>query len=277
MYMRLLSSIILFLVSSVNLFAQSTLAVNCYDTDTPFNSVSLNDEVIEYGIVSPIPGFYVAVFDQTSCTAWGTNYNGANPSHAFGNYNEANGRQRIEYFFYFQYTDSMQLAGMAQMLQQIPAGHAIAIYTPINYQFNVVNATNPYLVQELATRWNSGVIQGNDVMILFGIQGDSNSYVSETTLQLNQVSFSTQICGELGVGDLMGTPLLFSSNNGNTYTFTNELTVQDVCVLDATGRRIPTQFIQNSLTFPENTSDGVYLFQCTINGQFVHSKQYIQF
>lgn len=44
-------------VSSFQLHAQSTLAVNCYDTDTPFNSVSINDEIVEYGIVSSTPGF----------------------------------------------------------------------------------------------------------------------------------------------------------------------------------------------------------------------------
>ncbi|WP_300661309.1 hypothetical protein [Fluviicola sp.] len=269
----------LFLCASITHFcnAQSTLAVNCYDTETPFNSVSLDEHVVEYGLVTPEPGFYVAVFDQSSCTAWGTNYNGANPDHSFGNYNEANGRPRVEYYFFFKYSDSTQLAGMLNMLQQIPAGHAIVIYTPISYDYAAVNAVNSNLTQELKNRWNPGVIEGNQIMILFGEQGSANSYVEETTLSVQQVSFSTTICGHLAVDESLLSSKLFVKKAGRTFELNPELGIQELGIFDAMGKQISFTQAGNTLQFSEKLSEGIYLFRGRAGGKMFQSKQLISF
>lgn len=257
--------------------AQSTLAVNCYDTDTPFNSVSLDENIVEYGLVTPEPGFYVAVFDQSSCTAWGTNYNGANPDHSFGNYNEANGRSRVEYYFYFKYSDSVQLAGMLNMLQQIPTGHVIVIYTPISYDYAAVNAVNSNLTLELKNRWTPNIIEGNQVMILYGEQGLPNSYVEETTLSAQQVSFSTTICDALGIDESLISAKLFVAKTGRTFELNPELDVQELGVFDAMGKQIPFTQNGNKLQFGQELSDGIYLFRGRAGGKMFQSKQLISF
>lgn len=257
--------------------AQSTLAVNCYDTDTPFNSVSLDENIVEYGIVTPEPGFYVTVFDQSACSAWGTNYNGANPGHSFGNYNEANSRPRVEYYFFFKYSDSLQLAGMLNMLQQIPAGHAIVIYTPISYDYAVVNAVNSNLTQELKNRWDPAIIEGNQIMILFGEQGLANSYVEETTISAQQVSYSTTICGQLAVDESLISMKLFSKKNGRIFELNPDLGISELRVFDAMGKEIPFAQTGNELQFSGELSDGIYLFRGRTNGKTFQSKQLISF
>ena len=264
-------------VSSFQLHAQSTLAVNCYDSDTPFNSVSINDEIVEYGTVSSTPGFYVVVIDQTTCSSWGTNYNGANPTHSFGNYNETNGRPRVENYFYFQYNDSLQLAGMTNMLQQIPAGHAIVIYTPISYDYNLINTTNANLIQALASRWDPTVIEGNDIMILFGIQNDPLSYVDETTLTGGQLSYSTTICNSLSLNEEAANEELFIGKLDHTFTLNPSLNATALEVLDATGRTIPVLFNENELLFPSNTANGIYVIRVNSKGKWLQTKQAISF
>lgn len=269
----------LFLCTSVAHFgnAQSTLAVNCYDTDTPFNSVSLDENVVEYGLVTTEPGFYVAVFDQSTCSAWGTNYNGANPGHSFGNFNEANGRPRVEYYFFFKYSDSLQLAGMRNMLQQIPAGHVIVIYAPISYDYGVVNAVNPNLTQELKNRWDPSVIEDNQIMILYGEQGLASSYIEETTLSAQQVSFSKTICGSLGLDESNLSSKLFVKKAGRTFELNPELGIGELSVFDAMGKEISFVRTGNTLQFSEKLSDGIYLFRGRAGGKMFQSKQLISF
>lgn len=257
--------------------AQSTLAVNCYDTDTPFNSVSLDENIVEYGVIAPEPGFYVVVFDQSTCSAWGTNYNGANPDHSFGNFNEGNVRPRVEYYFFFKYSDSLQLAGMQNMLQQIPAGHAIVIYTPISYDYAAVNAVNPNLTQELKNRWNPAIIEGNQIMILFGEQGLANSYVEETTLSVQQVSFSRTICNPLAIDESHISAKLFVKNAGRTFELNPELGIGELSVFDAMGKEIPFVQTGNTLQFSEKLCDGIYLFRGRAGGKMFQSKQLISF
>lgn len=257
--------------------AQSTLAVNCYDTETPFNSVSLDENIVEYGLVTPEPGFYVVVFDQSSCSAWGTNYNGTNPGHSFGNFNEANGRPRVEYYFFFKYSDSIQLAGMLNMLQQIPAGHAIVIYTPISYDYAVVNAVNPNLTQELKNRWNPGVIEGNQIMILFGEQGLANSYVEETTLSAQQVSFSKTICNQLAIDESYISAKLFVNKAGKAFKLNPDLGISELSVFDAMGKEIPFVQTGNELQFSGELTEGIYLFRGRTKGKNFQSKQLISF
>lgn len=272
----LFSACLLSFVSS-QVYAQSTLAVNCYDSDTPFNSISINDEVVEYGVYGLEPGFYVSVIDQTTCTPWGTNYNGANPNHSFGNYNETNGRPRVENFFFFQYQDSLQLAGMVNMLNQIPAGHAVVVYTPISYDFNEVNAVNANATQALSARWNPVVIEGNEIMILFGIQGNQSSFTEETTLLNGQLSFNTTICSSLSIDEAHENTTLFVGKSGTSYVLNPILNATEVQVVDAAGRIISTEFSNNELTFPSETTNGIYIIRVNSNGKWIHSKQALVF
>ena len=259
-------------------YGQATLSVNCYNSDTPYNSFAIDNEVIEYSLCGLQPSFYVGVIDPSNCTAWVTNYNGANPLHAFGNLNEGSCRQRVEYFFVFDAGDSLQLAGMLNMLQNIPSGHSLIIYTPLSYSYSAVNAVNPNLIQELESRWDQTIIQGNDIMILYGEQGNNASYAEETTQNAGQVSFSTTICNtSLSVSKETIADNLFVKQDGITFTLNPELAISDIQVMDATGKSISFTRTENILQLQTGTSAGVYLFQATVSGKIYRIKQMISF
>jgi len=249
-------------------FGQTELAVNCYDTESIYNSYSLNGAIVEYSICSMAPSFYVAVIDPSNCTPWGTNYQGANPSHFFGNINEGSCRQRVEYFFVFEQHDSLQLDGMLNMLQQIPAGHSIVIYTPFAYDYSAVNAVNSNLSQELSSRWDVNIIEGNQIMVLYGEQGVAGSYITET--QVNQdgyIAFTHSVCNGLGVNEDLAVENLLISASLNQIVLNPELALENMDVFDAMGRKTPFQRNGNVLSFNQSVEAGVYLIRMNLDGQ----------
>jgi hypothetical protein len=259
-------------------FGQSTLSVDCYNSNSVYNLYSIDGEVVEYATYGNELAFYVAVIDPSTCAAWGTHYNGENSDHSFGNFNE-NGayRPRVEYFFAFSMLDSLQLEGMTNMLQTIPAGHSIVIYTPISYNYADVNAVNPNLIQELESRWNPAVIQGNDIMVLYGEQGNANSYVTEITQDNGKVSFSTTICNSLSVNKEVIDDKLFVKQDGSVFTLNPDLKIETFQIVDASGKTIPFTKADNSIQLPTGTSSGIYVFQASASGKTYRTRQMITF
>lgn len=258
-------------------FGQSTLSVDCYNSNSIYNLYSIDGEVVEYATYGSELAFYVAVIDPSTCTAWGTNYNGENSDHSFGNFNE-NGayRQRVEYFFAFSMLDSMQLEGMKNMLQSIPAGHSIVIYTPISYDYTSVNAVNSNLILELESRWAPNIIQGNDIMILYGEQGNTNSYTEEITQNSGKVSFSTTICNSsLSVNKEVVDDKLVVKHDGTVFTLNPDLKIETIQIVDAAGKQV--SFVKTDNTIQLQAGAGMYLFQATASGKTYRSKQMISF
>ena len=264
------------LLTASSAFGQSTLSVDCYNSNSIYNLYSIDGEVVEYATYGNELAFYVAVIDPATCTAWGTNYNGENSDHSFGNFNN-NGayRPRVEYFFAFSMFDSMQLEGMKSMLQSIPAGHSILIYTPISYNYTDVNTVNPNLIQELESRWNPAVIQGNDIMVLYGEQGNTNSYITEITQDNGKVSFSTTICSPLSVNKGTIENKLVLKQDGTTFTLNPDLKAEDLQIVDASGKQV--SFVKTDNTVQLQVGAGIYLFQATASGKTYRSKQIISF
>lgn len=258
-------------------YGQSTLSVNCYDSETPYNSFSIDNNIVEYNLCGLQPSFYVAVIDPSNCTAWGTNYNGANPAHSFGNLNEGSCRSRVEYFFVFDAASSQQLTGMTNMLQNIPAGHSVIIYTPLSYDYTAVNSVSPALIQELESRWDPAVIQGSDIMILYGEQGNVASYVEETTINAGQVSFSTTICNSLSVNTEIIESKLIVKQDGITFSLNPDLKIEDLQILDAAGKQVAFVRTENTVQLQQGTSAGIYVFQAASSGKTFRSKQMISF
>jgi hypothetical protein len=259
-------------------FGQSELKVDCYNTSSIYNMYSIDDQTIEYSTLGNELAFYVAVIDPSTCTAWGTNYNGANPTHSFGNLNE-NGefRQRVEYYFAFRMDDSLQLEGMKNMLQSIPAGHSIVVYTPISYDYNAVYTVNSNLIAELVSKWNPGVIQGNNIMILYGVMGTSNSFVQDTTQNAGQVSFSTTICNPLAVSSEVKDEKLFEGHSGTAFTLNAALAIDELEITDAMGKKVSFVRTENTIQLPVGISSGVYVFQATSGNKIYRSKQFVSF
>lgn len=259
-------------------YGQATLSVNCYNSNSIYNSYSIDDQIIEYATCSSQTAFYVAVIDPSTCSAWGTNYSGSNPTHSFGNMNEGTCRPRVEYYFIFDAADSLQLAGMLNMLQQIPSGHSVIIYTPISYNYSAVNGVNSNLTAELEARWNPGVIQGNDIMILYGVVGNANSFVEETTQNVGQISFSTTICNSsLSLDKEVIENKLFVKHDGATFTLNPDLKIDNLQIIDAMGRKVSFVRTENTIQLPAGISPGVYVFQATAGNKIYRSRQLVSF
>ena len=255
------------LVSTLN--AQSELTVNCYPENTPYNSVSINNDVVEYGICGQEPAFYVAVFDPATCTAWKSEYNGLNPDHNFGNFN-ANGtcRPREESYFVFQYSDTAQLTGMNTMLNQIPAGFPYVIYTPISYDYATVNGNSPALIQTLISKWNPVIVEGNQIMVLFGIQGQSSSYVEDTLVDIDHISFTTTICDVTGLNETNAQLPTVSYAGEGHFLISAAKPVSEVQLMSLTGERIPAGMLTGTtLLSTKPLAKGIYFVRGTMNGR----------
>lgn len=266
-----------FILASFSAIGQSELTVNCYNSDTLHNSFSIDGTIVEYGLCGLQPSFYVAVIDPSDCSAWGTNYNGANPAYDFGNFNQGFCRPRVERYFVFDAGDSLQLAGMVNMLQNVPSGHSLIVYTPISYNSASVNAVNPNLIQELEARWDPAVIQGNDIMILYAEQGNPASFVEEITQSGGQVSLSITICTSLSVKKEVIESKLVVKQDGTTLTLNPDLKIEELQIVDALGKAITFLKTGNTIQLHAGTGTGVYLLQAIASGKIYRTKQMISF
>ncbi|MDF3025730.1 MAG: hypothetical protein K0S23_37 [Fluviicola sp.] len=276
---QLITYFVALVLAASSSFGQSELKVDCYNSHSVYNMYSIDNQVVEYSTLGSDLAFYVAVIDPSTCTAWGTNYNGANPSHSFGNFNESGEfRQRVEYYFVFKMDDSLQLQGMKNMLQSIPSGHSVIIYTPVSYNYSAVNAVNSNLTAELEAKWNPGVIQGNDIMILYGVVGNTSSFVEETTQNNGQITFITEICNSsLSINTEVIEDKLFVKQDGMTFTLNPDLAIDELQILDAMGKTVAFVKSENTIQLQSGISAGVYMFQATALGKTYRSKQLVSF
>ncbi len=258
-----------FFGASFATFAQHELTVNCYAHNSLYNGILLDTNYVEYGVISTNPAFYVAVFDPATCSAWGTAYNGVNSDHDFGNFNN-NGavRPRTEYFFVFEYADTNQLLGMNDMITNaIPAGFPYVIYTPVSYDYTQVSGVCPALAQTLSSRWNPMVIQDTNIMVLFGVQGLSNTFVEDTVMNIDHISFTTTICDVTGLDEMTSyaPTVYYAGDNQFEVKSAGELEIGSLHSL--TGEMIPSNVSGNILTAKHTLSSGIYFVRGTLAGK----------
>ncbi len=189
--------------------SQVTLNIECQqDSQNPYgNKISMDGTMLEYSLCSSSPAFYVTVID-TNCQAWGTSYNFINIENELGNYNN-NGicRPRVEYFFVYKQTDSLELVYMDSLLNNwIPNDHVIAIWTPFYYNYDSVSAVCPQLGNTLLNKWGTNV-QSDSMIVLFGVQGISQSFSVDTLNNGVSISVTKEICpySTLGINEFTNT------------------------------------------------------------------------
>jgi hypothetical protein len=189
--------------------SQVTLNIECQqDSQNPYgNQISMDGSVVEYSLCSLNPAFYVTIID-TNCLPWGTSYNSENIQNDFGNFNN-NGicRARVEYFFVYRQTDSLELVYMDSLLNNwIPNNHVIAIWTPFYYNFNSISSVCPQLGNTLINKWGTNV-QSDSMIVLFGVQGISQSFSVDTLNNGVSISVTKEICpySTLGINEFTNT------------------------------------------------------------------------
>lgn len=108
------------------------------------NNILLNTNQVEYGACFTTRSLYLAIIDPITFEAWGTNFNGENPDHDFGNAN-ANGacRNRVEYYFIFRQNQPAQMQALADLLlsNTIPDDYYVVLYTINNVTYDTWEAT----------------------------------------------------------------------------------------------------------------------------------------
>lgn len=245
-----------------SLAQNTTLTVKCYESNSVFNGIMLNNQYAEYGFADT--GFYVGVLDYTTCELWKTNYNNSNPAHDFGNYNNdgGSGRMRSEGFFIFQYGDANQLNGMLNMLQQIPENNQLIIYTPAFYDPALVAATSPALLTELENRWGASALADPQIKVLFGKQGDAASYVSAVPAAgADSVLFSAPVCSALGLNEAALQDVRLVQLNKTTWEVSGLEKVSEVELYGMNGQRSEISVNGNTLTLSEELSNGIYILR----------------
>lgn len=98
----------------------------------------LNGQIMEYDACGTSPSIHVAVVDPNTMEAWGTFNQGQNVQNQFGNVNNGGAcRNRVERYFIFRQNSTAQLQALENMiLNEVPDGHYLMIYTmrSANYQ-----------------------------------------------------------------------------------------------------------------------------------------------
>lgn len=106
----------------------------------------INDVQQEYQVCTATPSIHVAVIDPITYEPWKTKFvNSAgitfNTNYDFGNVNTLNGcRAREEAYFIFRQNTQAQLQNFVSMINSVPDGHILVIYSSVNAQFS--NWTN---------------------------------------------------------------------------------------------------------------------------------------
>jgi hypothetical protein len=101
------------------------------------NKYQLDTDLKEYNGCGNNPQIHVAVIDTNDFEPWGTRFGSSNPTHNFGNYND-NGacRNRVENAFMYNVNSPTQMVALQNLLQTVPQGFYILLYTYVNGNFN---------------------------------------------------------------------------------------------------------------------------------------------
>lgn len=138
----------------------------------------MNGEIVEYAVCTTQPSIHVGVIDPTTFEPWGTFNGGQNVNNQFGNANNGSAcRNRVERYFIFRQNSTAQLQNLENMLDAIPNGHHIVIYTARFAQYNNWQNLHPSLFQTFQNLGATGIGPGepNRAFAMVVTKGDPSS------------------------------------------------------------------------------------------------------
>ncbi len=173
-----------------------------------FNSLTIDNSLVEYATCGYEPYFYVAVIDPISLTTWKTHCPGCSdgsnndPSMNFGNLNNLGSqggsgcRPRYEYYFTFDQTDPVSMGNFRNMIEnEIPDSNYVIIYSPFTTYFDSITAFSPAVYTMFSNLGfpTINAAQPNDPIAVFFKKG---------TTTFNQVKFWTdsQVTSDVPAG-----------------------------------------------------------------------------
>lgn len=257
-----------------NVQSQTTLECDVYGNGTTWNELSatqyrIDGNMKEYNGCTLTPAFMVAVINPSdSCEPWGTYYTDAsgtyNPTNDFGNYNN-NGtcRQRVELHFVFQQNSAAQLDSLEQMLlNKIPNGYHVLIYSWINLDSASVSTNNPSLSSTFQSLGWSNFDLTHDGLpfILYTEMGNVSSATELYATIPNEVlNFSVDFICDLEVATVEEEPI----NALETIVYPNPTTgVVNIDLKNATDAQLNVYALNGQLIYSEaNVNGSVYNFE----------------
>ena len=184
----------------------------------------LDAEVQDYAGCQYIPAFHVAVIDSLTLQSWGkywvdNSVNPAvtyNPNHNFGNANNGSAcRNQMEKYFIFRTNSAAQLAGMKNMLlNEIPNGNYILIYTWIKGNFQSLADTSLLSVLEGLGADSVRYLPNQKAWIFFARKGDPSTAqeVISPGNGSSEITFSTPLTSNWNNGIISSTDIGPSSS-----------------------------------------------------------------
>jgi len=189
---------------------QLELSANVYDDANnvhKYNSTlwQLNGQNAEYGMCFTTPSLHVGVVNPSSVDPWGTFNNGINSDHQFGNVNSGSGcRNRVEYFFIFRQNTTAQLQAFENMvLNEIPDGHYVIVYTTARAMYSDWQTLYPGLFNTFQSLGATGMTPTSPerAFILIFEKGDpSSAKIIHAENSGDFISLSSSFTGSVGNG-----------------------------------------------------------------------------
>ena len=167
----------------------------------------IDGQLMDYAYCNTNPKLLVAVIDPTTLVPWKTQglENGlvVNQNHNFGNSNDHFGynncRARPELFFAFEQDSSTQMASFENMLlNEIPDGHYVLIYTARQLNYTEWDEHSPQLYSTFQSLGSDSITVGKPDAPYIGFykKGDLNSYKEVYGEFLNQyIEFDDTLWG----------------------------------------------------------------------------------
>lgn len=164
---------------------------------------SIDNSTIERNGCSTSPSFMVAILDSLSFEPWRTPFNGLNPNRNYGQAN-INGscRSRVEEYFIYRANSPTQMQAMRTLLlDTVPDGNYILVYSWYNIKYSDLNFSNPAIMQTFSQLGSTRVPAiGDSIPFIFLVQkgnlgsvreiaGDSIN--TEIELKVNLLASST--------------------------------------------------------------------------------------
>ena len=209
----------------------SELTCNVFSTSSSpgfyYNAFYIDGNLQDYGIGYNLTyKILVAVLDPVTLKPWGTKFIESappftvhNPTHNFGNSNNESGR--IWKYFTFEQNDATQLANFQNMIDQVPDGHYVLIYTPIAARYDLWNSLDSVNMYTTFADLGSDSINGSRPNRPFAFlvqKGDTNS-VLEMLAEVDggDVHMITDIVGADNYGQESSTLIGPAARWGNVY------------------------------------------------------------
>lgn len=163
-----------------------TFNVDVYDRPTSNSMIfatqfKMDNQMVEYSFCTLTPSLYVAVFDPVTLEAWGKRINGLNPRHFFGNANDgAACRNRVENYFIFRQNIPSQMESFRSMiLDSVPDGHYILVYTAVKATYATWDNITPSLRQTFQDLGATQIGTGPDQAFAFFYRKGDPTFVHE--------------------------------------------------------------------------------------------------